>query len=100
MAYNAIDNYCVGILGVTHDDYWATEIGSSAAKRLDVRTNKERLHLTAFKQAKSLGLKKFNLARLECNSGGACNSIAKFKMKFGGELIERGYIEIDLGWTN
>lgn len=96
LAYNSADNRCLGTLGFVHDDYLATEIASSAAKGPEARGVQEKLHLTAFDEAKRLGLKKFDLAGLERDSDGNWNSRAKFKMKFVGELVETGYIEVDL----
>jgi hypothetical protein len=96
LAYNSIDNRCLGTLGFVHDNYLATEIASSSAKGPESRGVQKKLHLTGFDEAKKLGLKKFDLAGLERDSDGNWNSIAKFKMKFVGELVDTGYIEVDL----
>jgi len=97
LAYNSIDKRCLGTLGFAHDDYLATEIASSAAKGPDARGVQEKLHLQAFDMAKKIGLKKFDLAGLERNNTGEWNSIANFKLKFGGIVVKQGYIDIAVG---
>jgi hypothetical protein len=96
LAYDSTGIRCLGTLGFVHDDFLATEIASSTSKGPEARGVQEKLHLASFDEAKKLGIKKFDLAGLENNAEGLWNSIAKFKIKFGGEFIESGFIEIDM----
>jgi lipid II:glycine glycyltransferase (peptidoglycan interpeptide bridge formation enzyme) len=97
LAQESLTGRYVGTLGFIHDNYLAMEIASSTEKGPEMRGVQEKLHLRAFDVAKKIGLKKFDLAGLERNNTGEWNSIANFKLKFGGAVVREGLIEIDLG---
>lgn len=96
LAFNSTGTRCLGTLGFVHDDYLGTEIASATAKGPEARGAQEKLHLACFDEAKRLGLNKFDLAGIERDASGSWNSIARFKMKFGGQLVETGILEVDL----
>lgn len=96
LAQKPFSGECVGTLGFIHDNYMAVEIASSTLKGPEMRGVQEKLHLHAFDMAKKSGLKKFDLAGLERESGGDWNSIAKFKLKFGGTIVKQGIIDINI----
>jgi lipid II:glycine glycyltransferase (peptidoglycan interpeptide bridge formation enzyme) len=96
LAQDPFSGKCVGTLGFIHDNYMAVEIASSTLKGPEMRGVQEKLHLHAFDMAKKSGLRKFDLAGLERESGGDWNSIAKFKLKFGGTIVTQGFIEVDI----
>jgi hypothetical protein len=93
MAFDKDAGKCVGTLGFVHDNTSAMEMMSSTAKGAGARGVQEKLHLACFDEAKNLGLKFFDLAGLEKAPDGSWNSIARFKLKFGGEIVEAGFVE-------
>jgi hypothetical protein len=93
IAYDESMRACLGTLGFVHDDVSAMEVMSSTAKGPHSRGVQEKLHLACFDEAKNLNLRFFDLAGLEMASDKSWNSVAKFKMKFGGNTVESGFIE-------